>query len=121
MLETLFRKNGFEVVFKTSDEELNEIVKISTRKVDYNFKNSELKVVLNLYTDTIEKLRELTIGMLIPVEVLLVDPTGTNKYSLFECPLGKTRNLEITNIDIHLDYNSSKSLEYVITLDKPKL
>lgn len=121
MLETSFRENGFEVLFKTSDEELNEIVRISTRKVDYNFKNSELKVVLGLYTDTIEKLRELTVGMLIPVEVLLIDPTNTNKYSLFESPLGKIRNLEITDIDIHLDYNSSKSLEYVITLNKPKL
>lgn len=82
MLETPFRENGFEVLFKTSDEELNEIVRISTLKVDYNSKNSELKVVLNLYTDTIEKLRKLTVGMLIPVEVLLIDPTDTNKYSL---------------------------------------
>lgn len=121
MLDTPFKENGFEVLFKTSDEELNELVRISTLKVDYNFKNSELKVVINLYTDTIEKLRELTVGMLIPVEVLLVDPTHTNKYSLFECPLGKIRNLEITDIDIHLDYSSGKLLEYVITLNKPKL
>lgn len=121
MLETPFRENGFEVLFRTTDEELNEIVRISTQKVDYNFKNSELKVVLNLYADTIEKLRELTVGMLIPVEILLIGPTDTNKYSLFECSLGKIRNLEITDIDIHLDYNSGKLLEYVITLNKPKL
>lgn len=121
MLELPYREYCFEVLFRTTDEELNEIMRISTRKVDYSFKNSELKIVLNLYADTIEKLRELTVGMLIPVEVLLSDPTDTNKYSLFECPLGKIRNFEITDIDIHLDYNSSKLLEYVITLNKPKL
>ena len=121
MLELPYREYCFEVLFKTTDEELNEIMRISTRKVDYSFKNSELKIVLNLYADTIEKLRELTVGMLIPVEVLLINLTDTNKYSLFECPLGKMRNLQITNIDIHLDYNSDKLLEYVITLNKPKL
>lgn len=41
--------------------------------------------------------------------------------SSLECPLGKIRNLEITDIDIHLDYSSGKLLEYVITLNKPKL
>lgn len=121
MLELPYREYCFEVLFRTTDEELNEIMRISTRKVDYSFKNSELKIVLNLYADTIEKLRELTVGMLIPVEVLLIEPTYTNKYSLFECPLGKIRNLEITDIDIHLDYSSGKLLEYVITLNKPKL
>lgn len=115
MLETPLRENGFEVLFRTTDEELNEIMRISTRKVDYSFKNSELKIVLNLYTDTIKKLRELTVGMLIPVEFLLIDPTDTSKFSLF------VRNLQITNIDIHLEYNSSKLLEYVITLNKPNL
>ena len=121
MLETPFKENGFEVLLKTCDEELNELVRISTQKVDYNFKNSELKVVLNLYTDTIEKIRKLTIGMCVPVEVVLMDPTCTIKCSLFECPLGKIRRFEVKNISVHTDVISDKLLEYVITLGNLKL
>lgn len=121
MLDTPFRENGFEVLFKTPDEELNELLRISTTKMDYSFKTKELKITFNLYTDTIEKVRELTVGMCITVEIILMDSTFTNKYSLFECPLGKTKRFEIKDINVHTDVSSSKLLEYVITLGNLKL
>ena len=116
MLELPYREYCFEVLFRTTDEELNEIMRISTRKVDYSFKNSELKIVLNLYADTIQKIMGLKIGSIIPLEILLSDVSYDNQYNLLN-----VRNFEITGIDVHLDYNSGKLLEYVITLNKPKL
>ena len=115
MLDTPFKENGFEVLFKTSDEELNEILRISTTKMDYSFKTNELKITFNLYTDTIEKVRKLTIGMCVPVEVILMDPTCTINCSLFECPLGKIKSFEIKDISVHTDVTSGKLLQYVIT------
>lgn len=116
-----FREDGFEVVFNTADNELNEIVKLSAQKVDYSFKTDELKITFNLYTGNIEKLRGLRVGMLVPVEILLVDSTHTIKYSLFECSLGKVRNFEIEDCSVHLDANENKVLQYVITFSGPKL
>ena len=121
MLDIPFKENGFEVLFKTSDEELNEILRISTNKMDYSFQTNELKITFNLYADTIEKVRNLTIGMCVPVEVVLMDPTCTIKCSLFECPLGKIKSFEVKDISVHTDVISDKLLEYVITLGNLKL
>ena len=112
-----FRENGSKVVFNTADNELNEIVKLSAQKVDYSFKTDELKITFNLYTGNIEKLRELRVGMLIPVEILLVDSTHTIEYSLFECSL----DFGVKDCSIHLDANENKVLQYVITFSGPQL
>ena len=57
------------------------------------------------------------IRIFISLNIILMDPTCTIKYNLFD----KDRNFEITNCSIHMNYDNAKVAQYVITLNKVKL
>lgn len=111
------RENGFEILFNTADKELNELVRVTTKEFTYIEKDNTLIIHFNLLTDNIEKLRGLRTNMIIPLNIILMDPTCTIKYNLFD----KDKNFEITNCFIHMDYDNAKVAQYVITLNKVKL